>query len=38
MPVRPVTSWLRIANEVRFGVKGKQSMDGMKGMEGMDHK
>jgi hypothetical protein len=28
-----------IANEVQFGVmKGKHSMDGMKGMEGMDHK
>jgi len=28
-----------IANEVHFGVmKGKHSMDGMKGMEGMDHK
>ncbi len=27
-----------LASEVRFGVKGKQSMEGMKGMEGMDHK
>ena len=28
-----------VANEVHFGTKkGKQSMDGMKGMEGMDHK
>ena len=27
-----------MANDVRFGVKGKQSMEGMKGMEGMDHK
>jgi hypothetical protein len=28
-----------IAHEVHFGVtKGKQSMEGMKGMEGMDHK
>jgi hypothetical protein len=28
-----------VANEVHFGVmKGKPSMDGMKGMEGMDHK
>jgi hypothetical protein len=28
-----------VANEVRFGVmKGKQSMEGMKGMEGTDHK
>jgi ribosomal protein S1 len=28
-----------VANEVHFGVmKGKQPMDGMKGMEGMDHK
>lgn len=28
-----------VANEVHFGtMKGKQSMDGMKGMEGMDHK
>jgi preprotein translocase subunit YajC len=28
-----------IANEVHFGaMKGKHSMDGMKGMEGMDHK
>ena len=28
-----------VANEVHFGVmKGKQPMEGMKGMEGMDHK
>lgn len=28
-----------VANEVHFGVmKGKQPMQGMKGMEGMDHK
>ena len=27
-----------IANEVHFGAKGKQSMEGMKGMGGMDHK
>ena len=26
-----------VANEVRFGAKAK-SMEGMKGMEGMDHK
>jgi len=26
-----------VANEVHFGVKGK-SMEGMKGMDGMDHK
>ena len=28
-----------VANEVRFGVmKGKQSMEGMKGIEGTNHK
>jgi ribosomal protein S1 len=27
-----------VANEVRFGAKAKQPMEGMKGMEGMDHK
>jgi len=27
-----------VANEVHFGPKGKQSMDGMKGMDSMGHK
>lgn len=27
-----------VANEVHFGAKKKQSMEGMKGMESMDHK
>jgi hypothetical protein len=27
-----------VANEVHFGAKAKQSMEGMKSMEGMDHK
>ena len=27
-----------VANEVHFGAKAKTSMEGMKGMEGMDHK
>ena len=27
-----------VANEVQFGAKKKQSVEGMKEMEGMDHK